>query len=439
MRRPTQATRTTLPAIERLLWWIVATTVVVVPLLISISGDERFRVPKEIAVRTLGLALMTTTVLGMLWSGWRPRLRAGDAPVLIAIVAVVWSLVTALASTNRVLSAFAFVRVAVLASFFLAAYMLLSDKPLSVSLWILLIPALINAALSSSQELNIWTPFRFNEPFTHHFVSTALIGNVNDVGAYLIVPALAAIVGALAAPSMRRVLLPAALLLIVALVLNQTLTAFVAFAAGATTLMLVMLNGRKRLIAVAVITALVITTVATFPPLRTRAGVIRKAFRDGRYDDIVTGRLPAYAAAWAMIEQRPLIGLGPGTFGFHYYFFRLRMEQRFPFLLTSNTRMQNFGEAHNDHLQVAAEAGIPAFLILVAALTQLAAITIRGPRAELSDVRTRFAQLLALPLAVSLFVLMLAQFPLQLASSTVAILFAIAMCSAWRPLHADHR
>ena len=96
----------------------------------------------------------------------------------------------------------------------------------------------------------------------------------------------------------------------------------------------------------------------------------------------------------------------------------------------------NFGEVHNDHLQVASETGLPGYALFLAALVLVASATWR-PRtvpAEKEDDRSRatFVRLLALPLAVSMFILALAQFPLELVAPTHAYLWAAAAIVAWR-------
>jgi O-antigen ligase len=419
------------PFIERVLWWIVAATVLLSPLLISISGEERFRLPKELLVRLAGLLILSAIALALIWTKWRPALRWRDAPVALSAGTLVWTMIAATASTNRLLSTFAIARLVALVAFFLAAYVVLRSRSLGAAIATLAVPALLNAILASIQELGAWTPFSFDESYDPHYTSTAFVGNVNDVGAYLMIPTVVVIVAAIADRDRRKILATTSAILVAALLLNHTLTALIAFAAAMLTLALVALPGRFRLAAVGGVSALAVATILLFPPLRSRAARITDGLEAGRYDEVVTGRLTPNAAALAMVEESPLTGVGPGTYGYNYYFFRLRMEQRFPLLLKSNTRMVNFGEAHNDHLQIMAEAGIPAYVLLLGALVRLGAVTIRGRRAENRDARRRFARLLGLPLAVSTFVLMLAQFPLQLAASSVALLFAAAMCWTW--------
>ncbi len=416
-------------AFYRLLWFVVAATVVITPLFISLTGEDTFHLPKELIVRFSGIALATIAALGLLWRRWRPAIRLADSWFLMTVAVALWTLFATAVSTNRLVSYFTALRVISLCVLFLVAYSVLIEKKLTVAVSVLLAPAVVNAVIVIFQELGIWNPFQFPDFLSQHQKSSGLLGNVNDVGTFLVVPALVAIAAAVTSARYRITNLALAVPIIVALVLNQTLTALAAFAAGAFTMTVVVLPLRKRLIAIAAGAAMLVVLIVAFPPLQSRAARIRQAYRNGQYDVIVSGRLPAYAAAIAMFEQHPLTGVGPGCYAFHFYFYRLRMEQRHPALLNSQTRMQNFGEAHNDHLQVAAEGGLPALALLLAAFIRIGSLTFK--RYEQISERRHFVQILALPFAIALFVLMLAQFPLQWAASTVAIVYVSAICGAW--------
>ena len=87
----------------------------------------------------------------------------------------------------------------------------------------------------------------------------------------------------------------------------------------------------------------------------------------------------------------------------------------------------NATEAHNDQLQVLAETGVIGYAILIAAFVAFA-LTARGAR---RDPRESFARDAALPLAVSIFVSTLAQFPLQLAVTIVTYATAAGVLRGW--------
>jgi O-antigen ligase len=92
--------------------------------------------------------------------------------------------------------------------------------------------------------------------------------------------------------------------------------------------------------------------------------------------------------------------------------------------------MPNFGEAHNDHLQVLAGTGLVGYGFMLAAIALLASRSFIR-RADDDDERARFARLASLPLAIGFSVSALAQFPLELAAALTAYLFYSALCVAW--------
>ena len=60
-----------------------------------------------------------------------------------------------------------------------------------------------------------------------------------------------------------------------------------------------------------------------------------------------------------MARERPLLGFGPGTFGAEYVPHRLSAEIRAKRRFVSPLLSSSYGEAHNDYLQAASDAGIP--------------------------------------------------------------------------------
>ena len=90
--------------------------------------------------------------------------------------------------------------------------------------------------------------------------------------------------------------------------------------------------------------------------------------------------------------------------------------------------MRNFGETHSDHLQTLAVSGAPGLLLLLGSLFFLARLSL--PRGG-DDERKRFVRFTAMPLAAGSATMMIAGFPLELAASTMAMLYASAICCAW--------
>jgi hypothetical protein len=85
---------------------------------------------------------------------------------------------------------------------------------------------------------------------------------------------------------------------------------------------------------------------------------------------------------------------------------------------------------HNEHLQILAEEGLPAYVMFLAAIAFVGSRSFLRHQTDAPDTAI-FARSLALPLAAAFFVLTLSSFPLRLAAPTVSILFLSALVVAW--------
>jgi O-antigen ligase len=135
-----------------------------------------------------------------------------------------------------------------------------------------------------------------------------------------------------------------------------------------------------------------------------------------------------------MFRHHPISGVGPGCYAYEFLPYRVDVQQRYAGMLRLEPTALNFGETHNDHLQVLAEGGAPGYAIFLAALLFAGSLSFSGieePLRTAVDERTTFAKLIAFPTTVSLLVLTLGQFPLHLVAPLLNALFLIAMCSDW--------
>src|SRR5438067_7056954 len=137
----------------------------------------------------------------------------------------------------------------------------------------------------------------------------------------------------------------------------------------------------------------------------------------------------AILSAARMSADHPLMGVGPGCFPFEYYPYKLSVESSHPKFTSAYASMGNFGEVHNDHLQVAAESGAIGYLIFAAALVSLGMVSFR--RRDPPDARSELAQAVALPLAVAFAIDAAAHFPLHLTATTIVYFFAAVLCISW--------
>lgn len=407
---------------------LVVAGAIVVPLLVSRSVTESFRLPKELFLRAEAVLLVATFVAALVAGASLRHLM--PTPRVIALVALILAsaAVTTLASTMIALSAPVLLTVAVSTIVFAGTASAARDRSMLLATAAIL-PAAVNAAIVILQETDIWMPFGRAAGLPHHVQCTALIGNPNEVGSYLAVSALACIVLVPAVRGWQRgTLVAVAALLIAGLAASRTLTA--AAALGASLLVLsAMASWRKAAATMAILIAVAAIAVVALPPLRERAMFMKRAFVTRDYNALSTDRVAPMVAAWAMFRDHPVTGVGPGAFAWHYYDYKLVAEERLPALRGAWNRGTNYGEAHNDHLQVLAESGLLGYTVLLGALGALASRSFVGPRAS-SEVAS-VARRLACPLAVCCAVLGLAQFPLESTVVRSVIVHFAALVFAW--------
>ncbi len=374
------------------------------------GGAERFRLVKEVVFRGEAIVLVAlfafwATSSRRTWKlTWRPE-------SVLALTIVGWAAITTLTSTNRVLSADALITVAAAAIVFFATLLAASPRLLDV----LMIACCVNAVAVILQELKIWVPFPPAPGQPAHYSSVGLLGNANDVGTYLAAPAVVAVVVAVTSAGKRRwVYAAAAVLLMGGIMASATRTAVVAMAAGLVVFGLV----HSRRAALVVLGALVVFAVIAISPATTLGREMRQLGHAAVHRDLQTlfsERLVPFLAAVDMTRDHPLLGVGPGCFKYHYMPYRVGLFGRYPDAWTK-AYPQNWGEVHNDHLQVAAETGLPGYALFLAAIALCAG---------------RRKSALRWPLATVTFVLTLAQFPLEIAAPRLALLTlgAIALTS----------
>ena len=401
---------------------ILAAGALVIPTIIT-SGDEAFRLPKELAFRAEAIVLL---VVAVFWATARRRTwRIGRGAALAIAAAVVgWTLVTAAFSTNRLLSADSLITVAAAAVIFVVTYVAAQDLPL-FAVDVLMIAAGANAALVILQETNLWTPLKLTVP--GHYASVGLLGNANDVGTFLVAPALAALVmGVTAAGPRRWIYAAVALLLAGGIVASGTRTALAALVAAL--LVFALTHSWRAAAVVAVLLAVLAVPVLS---RRTMIGENARLFVDAAkkrdYERLLSERLVPFLAAIDMTRDHPLLGVGPGCFKYHFMLYRVALKTHYPPAWTKGSP-EHYSEVHDDHLQVASESGLPGYALFLAAIA-IAAGTRR--RAAAATAEAAFARALRWPLAAAFFVVCLAQFPLELAAPRLMYLSLGARCLAW--------
>lgn len=352
-------------------------------LIVDARADASFDAPKRL-VAMLGIAAAMTALAlvherkAVAWTrGQRAIVACAGAALLLALVSAWLSPYRAVAfDTVRTMIVFAMVPLLCAADG--RAWRWMANA--------FLIGAGVNAVVSIAQWLGIAQPLTYASGGGRGNVS-ALIGNTGVLG---LVAAYAVL---LAVPRLtRRAYGMWALLglFLATMAVNRSVTPFIVLAAG---LLAYAPHALRRAgLAAAVLAFTFAATDAVY-----------------RLDKALTYRIGPWKAALSMAAERPLLGFGAGTYAAEY---ARHADIRFanPHLAGS------FAQAHNDYLQALAELGIPATLLLIAALAML----FRGARAHPALASILIAGAVAA----------LTWFPLQ--RPETAMLLLAACGSAWR-------
>jgi O-antigen ligase len=424
---------------ERAIFAVLAAGLLIVPVVLG-SGLDAFRLPKELVFRGEAIVL---AMLAVFWAtsrrrtwtfAWRPEL-------LVTAAVVGWCVVTTATSTNRPLSVDSLITILAAAVIFIVTCLAAQAVTL-IAVDVLMIACCANAVLVILQELKIWTPFPSSAETATHYGSVALLGNANDVGTYLVVPAIAAIVLAVTASGLRRwIYAGVGIVLVGGIAASGTRTALGALLAA----LIVFAIGHSRRAALAVGAILILLALVILSPSTSMGRGVRElaeAVRDRDYQHLFSERLPPFLSTLDMARDHPLLGVGPGNFKYHYMAYRVGLRGRYPDRWLHGFAM-NWGEVHNDHLQVAAETGLPGYALFLLAIGIGSGIVGRQrARAGASSPEATFARAFRWPLATAVFVICLAQFPLEIAAPRLMILTLAALCVTWshddQSLHSEN-
>jgi O-antigen ligase len=404
---------------------LVATTLMVTPLLVMRPALDVFRTPKDVFFQTMALAIFAVGVTGALLSDRiAESIRTHRKSVAIAAGAVVWTGVTSLLSMRPEVSMFKTLTVFCLAVLFTASIWVTWQRGVGALLAVIA-PAVINAIVAVLQSSGS-AAFSVVVSENARLSNTALIGNPNELGGYFVLPLLASIAGTVAWPRLRWLWATTALLLAAGIAASQSVTPIIASASGVGAILFLPAARRFRWFAVAAFFILV-TAVSLHPGVRSRMRTLVTDARAGNLSEMTSFRLPAFAAAVEMFRDHPAVGVGPGVFSALYMPYKLRLDSSNPEWIRVGN--QNFGEVHNDHLQLLAETGLPGYVLFVTALALLAQLSFR--KRDQPDERTRFVQMFAFPAVIAFAVLALAHFPMQLTSTIAPAVYIAALCFAW--------
>ena len=409
--------------IDRAILIVLTIGLIVLPITVVPEGADGFRHPKELVFRAEAIVLVALLLLRfrprhLAMARWRPEF-------VLTAACVAWAMVVTATSTNHALSIDSLITIVSGAVIFIATC-LAAESRSREAVDVLMIGCCVNAAITILQELNQWQHVPATEG---HYGSIGLMGNANDVGTFLVVPAVAAVVMATTSLGRRRwSYFGVAMLLVSGMIASATRTALIAFVVSV--LVLAVVQARR---AAVVIGVLMLVGLAVLSPATVIGRSIRElgdAALKRDYQRLFSERLPPFLAAAEMARDHPFLGVGPGCFRYHYMTYRIAMATKYPAAWTRGFPM-NWGGVHNDHLQIAAEAGVAGYVLFLTSLGLLVRRVPAGPAP-----RAGFARTLRWPLVTAVFVVSLGQFPLELAAPRLMFLSLGALCITWNRIDA---
>lgn len=289
------------------------------------------------------------------------------------------------------------------------------------------VAVMLNAVISLLQAVGLSLPI----PMTSiggRFATGALLGNEGYVALASVLMASASFAWGLNTHVRRERVL--ALVLFgtgaVTIAVNHQLTS--AIALGLALVVILCVRWRKPgLVVIGAAVMLCAAGAALVPAVRDATWSALPVGGVEGYQKLTTNRLGAWAAALEMIEARPWIGFGPASYAQLSQRMRLQAELRWRTRLLPPPTGTTFVVAHQEYLQLAAEAGVPVLLSLMLAAGALIGGLLRAAR---SPGPTEPLALLGVLVAGA--VSALAWFPLQIPLTAVMLLLAAGR--AWRLL-----
>lgn len=421
----TEATTNPVPLALRIGWWTIACVLLATALVVDPFADAAFDAPKRLCLM-VGAALAIVCVLRsaspICWRAWSPIARW--MAVFVAL-GVLWLFVATIASAQPEIAWPALRRLLLIGLLLPIGASTLLDGALGRRLLVVfLIACTINAVLSLLQATGVDLPLRVSQ-IGGRFPTGALLGNEGYVALACSLMA-AACTAIMVSDVPRKIRIAAALLTllaIVAIAVNRQATSAIAMMIAFGVIAAVRWRARW-LVALLGVAVLIGATTALVPPLRVVTWAVAPIGGVEGYQRITTYRLGAWVAALDMIAARPLTGYGPGTFAGEVQRHRLAAEIRLRERFVQPTGA-TFVYAHQEYLQLAADAGIPALLFFAGAAILLVVCLVRDR--QLRDWPER---LVLLAILITGMVAALAWFPMQIPFTAATLLLTAGR--AWR-------
>lgn len=328
--------------------------------LVDKGAEASFDAPKRF-VALAGLAIATAVILA--W-GKLPQVNRSHRLHLVAagsfLAALLIGVVSALASAHRAASLDTMRTVILFACAALVGAS--SARAARATVIAFVTGAALNALLSLMQALGL-------ELFDYSSVggrgnTSALVGNDGMLAIIAAIACALMLYAANVSPEKRWASLTLACVFAGTLVVNRSLTAFMAIAAGVVVLAF---DAPRRLRVrggIAVVVLLVV--LVALPGTRRRIAEVHDHIDEGKFNALTSYRLGPWMAAIEMARANPLLGVGPGTFGAEFVPHLVRAQLSTRHRLGNPYLTGSYVQAHSDYLQLLAEGGL---LLLAAVVT----------------------------------------------------------------------
>jgi O-antigen ligase len=333
--------------------------VIVPPFLVSPSAEDAFRLPKLAASETLALLSLLALAAGSIARRSISLLDfARRPPTVFAALLVLAVLPGALWAEHPLHWQRASWSLAIALGCLVGWSAAIPERSLRRAIDLLALPGASLALLAILQAHGVFRPFAFAQNQGARYHLTSLAGSVGDLGAYLVLPALALQVGLARPGGVGGRLLRGVLLALVAygLFLSETLAALAAVALGSLVLWAILLPLRRLWLAALPLLAIAAVSLVV-PGLHHR---VSSKLRDLRHEDVdrlLSGRPDAWKVAVEMFREHPWLGVGHGGYRSSFASTKLALaEHGERFWATGRTA--HFVNAHNEYLEAIAEWGL---------------------------------------------------------------------------------
>lgn len=270
-----------------------------------------------------------------------------------------------------------------------------------------------------------------------------LFGNVNYFAEYIIIPLTLAVPLFFAAKyKMVKIFLFAGIYFMgSSLVLTFTRGSYLAFGTALLFMFILFIlregitqtfNNHKKLIILFLLLVLIASAIIFIPnPLNERGTALyriksRTSIHQMTHGSSIARRMAIWKFTWMMIEDKPILGSGLGTFQYN----SLKYQAEF-FDQGNNRSIYPYGiadKAHNEYLQLWAELGIIGFIVFLWIVIQYFVFGIRFLKRRKSNNKMQFALIIGFMGAVfAVLIDALFGFPLHLPASISLFWLILAM------------